>query len=97
MREWRVLLGPFMIWAAHFLLVYGIASIDDLGDPGQSSTWRNIGSGLSLFCLAALILVMMRIRVRAENSALAQQIGVAGGSIASVAVIWQSLPLMISG
>ena len=97
MREWRVMLGPFLIWATHFLLVYGIASIDDLGDPGQSSSWRSLGSGLSLLCLAGLVFVVVRIRASAGNSTLARQIGVAGGSIAFVAVIWQSLPLMISG
>jgi hypothetical protein len=97
MREWRLMLGAFAVWAVHFVLVYGVASIADISDPTQGPAWRTAGLALTVACLAALPLICLRARSGPAVSPLARQLGTAGCVLSFVAIAWQSLPLLISG
>lgn len=96
MREWRMMLGPFLIWAAHFVLVYALASLADIRPASESGLWRTLGLALSLCCIIGLAAVMAWGRSSSRFSPLAKRLGLFGGGIALLAVAWQSLPLLIS-
>lgn len=97
MREWRMMLGPFLIWTAHFVLVYAIASVADIRPPTESASWRIGGLVVSAACIAGLILFAATTRSKKELSSLATLIGLCGSALGAVAVARQSLPLLIAG
>lgn len=96
MRDWRIMLGALLVWALHFLLVYGVASVADISDPSQEATWRVSGLVLTALCLIALAVIAGRARAEKRVSALAKRLGLAGCGMSFIAVVWQSLPLLIS-
>ncbi|WP_394270319.1 hypothetical protein [Qipengyuania sp.] len=91
-RAWRSLLGALSIWAAHFFAIYGIGSIW----PGTTlANVLTIASGL--LALAGLILFAIR-NHRVEMSdgiEWAGRVGSLALSIASLGVIWQTLPSIL--
>ncbi len=95
MREWRAMLGPFLIWTAHFAVVYGVASLADIA-PLETASWRVAGLAFSALCLAALILIAVWQRRRMSATALARGLGLTGSLVGLIAVAWQSLPLLLS-
>ena len=96
MRDWRIMLGALLVWALHFLLVYGVASVADISDPAQEASWRTGGLVLTGLCLIALVIIAIRARGEARVSPLARNMGLAGCVIGFIAIAWQSLPLLIS-
>ena len=95
MREWTMMLGGLLIWAAHFVLVYVVASMADISPLSQEGGWRMAGLGLTGVCVAAIaVLLWWTVRAR-EASALARRLGLFGGGLSLIAVIWQALPLLI--
>lgn len=96
MRDWRMMLGALLIWALHFLLVYGVASVGDISDPSQTEAWRMSGFVLTALSLVALALLALKARSARRISALAKSLGLAGCGLSFIAVAWQSLPLFLS-
>jgi hypothetical protein len=96
MQAWRIMLGPFLIWAAHFVGLYALASLEAVGDPSQAARWRLIGLMLSGACVLALGLGSLWILRRPAVTGLQRRLGLVGGMLAGVAVVWQSLPLVVS-
>jgi hypothetical protein len=96
MRDWRIMLGPLLIWALHFLLVYGVASMADISDPSQKAAWRTAGLVLSGLCLLAIMAMGLMTRRLGRISPLARSLGLAGCGIGLIAVALQSLPLVLS-
>lgn len=95
MRDWRVMLGPFLIWTAHFAVVYGVASVADIAPP-QAGAWQVAGIAFSALCLAALVVTAVRLRRRTAATPLARGLGLTGSLVGFIAVAWQSLPLLLS-
>lgn len=96
MRSWRIMLGPFVIWALHFVGIYALASLEAVGDPFQADRWRQIALAFSGACLIGVISVTVWLRARAPTTDLEQRLGMFGGVVAAIAVAWQSLPLLVS-
>ncbi|MCX7074488.1 MAG: hypothetical protein NTZ70_06715 [Methylococcales bacterium] len=96
MREWRVMLGPLLIWAAHFVVVYTLASAADISSPSMSQAIRWGAVAASALC--GLLLAVVFLRSRSERpSPLARQLAGIGFAVGLIAIAWQSLPLVISG
>ena len=91
------MLGGLSVWALHFLVVYAIASLADMSHPAQAPAWRTVGLLATGLGVAALGLILLAARSSRTTSALARTLGRAGCGLSLVAVIWQSLPLIISG
>jgi len=96
MRDWRIMLGALLVWALHFLLIYGVASVADISHPSQSGTWRMAGLGLTALCIVALAAIAMRARSEMRVSPLARRLGLFGCGMSLIAIVWESLPLLIS-
>lgn len=95
MRDWRIILGPFLIWTAHFAVVYGVASLADIA-PLRAAAWQVAGLAFSAVCMAALVGMAFRLRSRTAATPLARRLGLAGSLVGLIAVTWQSLPLVLS-
>lgn len=99
MRAWGVMLGGLLVWAVHFLGVYGAASIADLA-PHQAGFWRGVAVVFTLACLAALWPVFVRARRDAakagEPADLVGQLGQIGAVLAAIAIVWQGLPVLLA-
>ena len=90
------MLGPFLIWAAHFLIVYTIASIADLADASMAQGLRTAGFMATALCGLALAAQFVRSSRSTGPSAMARQLASVGFAASLIAVAWQSLPLVIS-
>jgi NO-binding membrane sensor protein with MHYT domain len=94
-RAWTFLLGGLVIWAAHFFLLYGIASVFP-GDPIASLL--TIAATIPAIAGNAILLwVAYRRRGSPDDfKAWVVDIGAAGAALSLIAVIWQSLPAFIA-
>lgn len=95
MRRWLLLLGGPLIWAAHFSLIYLIASVSvqATGQVGLLARLLIAGSGL-VGVLAALALLWAARRLRGDEllDKFWRIVSAAGAVFGAVAVFWQSLP-----
>lgn len=97
MRAWGLLLGGLIVWAAHFFLLYGIASIF----PGREiAHWLTIVATIPAVASdAALLRLAMRRRHPGPPDELRSwvaDVGAAGAALSLVAVVWQSLPALLA-
>jgi hypothetical protein len=99
MGRWLFALGGLLVWTGHFLGVYLIASLAHLSGGGPHWTW--IWSGFSIACVVTAVALAGAAARRARRrepsdgaSQLLDQLAVIGGGLASVAIIWQSLPAL---
>ena len=99
MRPWLFALGGLIVWTAHFLGVYAIASVADI-TPGAGWGWRAVTVAFSAACLAAagaLMIVALRRRpAQGDSSHLLKGLAVGGAALAMIAIAWQTLPALIS-
>lgn len=96
MREWRVMLGPFLIWAAHFMIVYTLASLADLADASTALGLRTAGFIATALCGLALAAQFVHSRGLTDLTPLARRLAGVGFAASLIAVVWQGLPLAIS-
>jgi hypothetical protein len=95
-RAWALLLGGLLVWAAHFFLLYGIASVF----PGQAlaeilSLVATIPAVAADAALLWLALVRKPERFADEFGRWQLGLAAAGALLSLVAVIWQTLPAVI--
>ena len=93
MRGWGTLLGPFLVYAAHFTLLWA-ASIITPGAPVA----RVIGVVATVFALTALAWIDRRIRAhRTEDEAQGwiRTVGLLAVAVSAVSVFWQAFPAVI--
>lgn len=93
MRDWGLILGGLIVWTLHFLLIYGFASVADISEPETRRLWSIAGLAGSALGLAALAWIGYRAK---DASPLVRRLGTGGSIVAAVAVVWQSLPLLIA-
>lgn len=97
MRSWAILLGGLILWALHFFLVYGIASLL----PGTTLA-RVLTIAATLSCLAAAALLMRPAWRRwrsADRDGLSRWmwgVSAGGAALALVAIFFQGLPALLS-
>lgn len=92
MRPWLYLLGGLCVWAAHFFILYGIASIW----PGTRLAPALV-IGATVLCLvaaAALLLLARRARPADELERWMSDVAAVGAAISLVAILWQGLPAL---
>lgn len=102
MRAWIHMLGGLIVWAAHFLGVYALASLGAVTGEANATPWRAAIAGFSLLCLiAALGLVWDAVRrlrrARSVEGRFAPELAALGAGLAAVAILWQALPAWIGG
>lgn len=94
MMKWLLLLGGLLVWAAHFFLLYAIASIF----PGQSIA-RTLSITVTGIALVADALIIWHAVARGgRDSGLEKwtwQVALAGGLLSFIAVLWQGIPALI--
>lgn len=100
MRRWAFTLLGLIIWAAHFLGVYAIASLADVVSHADDPPWRLGVLAFSLVCgLAALgaggaAVRQLRRTDRAEPGRFMDELAAVGAGIAFLAIVWQALPAL---
>lgn len=95
MRTWLLLLGGLLVWAAHFFLLYAIASVF----PGTSTAriLTLVVTAPALGANAALIWIAAN-RLFDRQDPLGQWIAAFAATAAGlsfVAVVWQALPALL--
>ncbi|HMP61750.1 MAG TPA: hypothetical protein PKA17_01380 [Phenylobacterium sp.] len=99
MAAWVFLLGGLSVWGAHFLGVYGIASIfalDGSAARPASTAWI---AGLTALCLLANgLLAAVLVRPAADpDDHWRRAVGLLGVGFSTLAVVWQALPALFLG
>ncbi|MEJ7777265.1 MAG: hypothetical protein WKF52_07780 [Sphingomicrobium sp.] len=96
MRRWTFVLGGLLVWAAHFFLLYGFASLF----PGERLV-RTLSLAATIPALAAdaaLLWFGAARRRRADCNKLERWLAglaILGAAISIVAVMWQALAAAI--
>lgn len=100
-RLWTLMLAGLSIWALHFLGVYLISSVADVVATSDDFAWRMGGVAFSvacaLLCGVAIALPAMALRrdTGAEVERFSLQLGVLGGAIGLIGIVYQTLPNLI--
>lgn len=93
MRAWTLLLGGLVVWTAHFLALYGVASIF----PGTTiANWLVLP--LTLIAVAALIYLLRRSMAQMSSrdslDSWMGRLATLGAAISLLAVVWQAIPAL---
>jgi hypothetical protein len=99
MWRWLFLFGPLLIWAAHFMGVYGIASLAAVVDrPDAPASLLAVG-GFTLLCAAACALILayaLRRRPPADEAdRFINSIAGLSAGVSLIAILWQGLPALV--
>jgi hypothetical protein len=92
-RGWTWLLGGLIVWAIHFFVLYGIASIWLTTPLARALTLL-----ATALCLAADALLIVRIRrsdASGEMDGWMRAVALYGAAISVVAILWQALPALL--
>lgn len=101
MRTWFFMLGGMVVWAAHFMGVYAIASVADVARDADAAAARWIVAGFTAACAAAAaafgLAGLRRLRRTGDDpyQRFTATVAAVGGGIAAVAVVWQGLPALV--
>ncbi|MGH8718626.1 MAG: hypothetical protein ACREV0_06740 [Burkholderiales bacterium] len=90
-RATFTMFASLLIWAAHFLIIYlttGIACAR--ASPNDFVPW--VIGGVTLLAVLALVMVMRTARAAEPFAA---WIGVSLAALAMIAIVWESLPVLI--
>lgn len=95
MRKWGILLGGLLVWAAHFSLLFGIASVF----PGtQLARWLTLIASIPALAADVAILWLaaaLRHRSSDELDEWVVDLGAVGAALSVLAVLWQALPAIV--
>jgi len=104
MARWAFLLGGLLVWTAHFVGVYAVASVGDVMGEADSAGVRLVIGGLTAACLAVDALVLAA-AVRRWSPVMPpgdqdvvgfwRAVGGAGALLSAAAVLWQALPALL--
>ena len=99
MRFWGLATGGLLVWAAHFLGLYLLASVADVARE-DTGAWRGVGLAFSLVCLviaAGLGLnAFFRLRAQSSDPTHGFRLGLQAGAaaIGGIGVVFQTLVLL---
>ena len=94
MRQWIILLGGLTVWAAHFFVLYGIASIL----PGsRAAAWLVLIATLTAAAAAGAVLHRALAMARGTDALerWSAQIGTVGAAVSLLAILWQAAPALL--
>jgi hypothetical protein len=97
--HWLFMLGGLIVWAVHFLGVYGIASAGEVLTRSDSpaSLWT-VGA-FTAACLAAdAALLAWALRRRTTGDTLddfTRSLAALGAGVSAIAVLWQGFPALV--
>lgn len=90
MRSWLLMLGGLLVWAAHFFVAYGVASIF----PGQDmARWLTIAA--TALALVVDGWIVRRALARRDKDDFAARVGMLAALLSAVAILWQALPAIV--
>lgn len=99
MQRWWYMLGGLLVWAVHFVGVYAIASIGDVISRADDPTWRMVGLGFSVLCIAVasglLVQSLRRPDKGTDTIDFGNTLARLGALLAIISMIWQSLPTVV--
>ena len=100
MRTWAWMLGGLILWTAHFLGVYLIASVADVVAHANHPLSRVSVAAFTLACLTAAGWVTLEAvrrgrRADDEMTGFAAAVAATGGAVSAVAILWQGLPAAV--
>ncbi|WP_326914889.1 hypothetical protein [Sphingopyxis chilensis] len=94
MRTWAILLAGMLLWGLHFFALYGI------GEFWGSGAAARVAIGmLSIACLAAMAGLAFEVGRRTRGDGLARwrtRLARGGLLLGAIAVIWQTLPMLLA-
>jgi hypothetical protein len=96
MRSWGLFLGGLLVWAAHFFLLYSIASIFL-----STLLARSLAGGATILAIGldVMLLVKAKRRLRASNERLDRWLAGSGlllAALSLIAVVWQSIAIVLA-
>ena len=98
MKHWLILLAGLLFWAAHFGLIYLIASVSIQAVGTSTPLARMLIVGSGVVCVAALAALCFKLPSGGdEMDQFGRSISLAGALIAMVAIIWQSVTVLAPG
>lgn len=98
MRRWLWMTGGLVIWTAHFCGLYGLASLAEVVLREKDAVWRIAALGFSAVCLGgAVLLLVLAIRRRSTGEQFPNQIAALAAAVSGVAIVWQTLPVLLLG
>lgn len=100
MGRWLLLLGGLLVWFAHFLGVYGVASVADVVAHASAPAALWTVAALTGACAAAdvaigAIALRRGSQVSDDLDRFLHGGAVLGAGLSLVAVVWQGLPALI--
>jgi hypothetical protein len=99
MGRWLWMLGGLLIWAGHFLGVYGIASVAATVSRADDAGWRALGLGFSAVCAVGCLILLgvalFRQRRDGGTERFQDQLAGLGAGLATIAIVWQALPTVV--
>lgn len=102
MRFWGLITGGLLVWAAHFMGLYLLASYADVAWR-DAAAGRAIGFGFSLACLGGAVWLGLHAAGQLRRGpsdvtrAFGLRVAVAGALIGGVGVVFQSVALLAAG
>jgi len=96
------MLGGLIVWAAHFVGVYALASAGEVAGRAHDPAWRWAILAFTGLCAAAVAALLWR-AVRelrrppdpAAGGRLVAELSALGSGIALLAIAWQTLPAVV--
>jgi len=96
MRPWLLLLAGPLVWAAHFLALYAIASVAAI--QSHAHLWQRQGAilfvTLAALAILSVALVLVHRRSVDDLSRFRRAISLTGITLAAISIVWQSLPAL---
>lgn len=94
------MLGGLIVWAAHFVGVYVLASIGDVVTYAEDAPWRLAVAAFSGLCLAAVVALLWAAarKLRRQDPAESRfvpELSALGSGVALIAIAWQALPAIV--
>lgn len=92
MRGWLLIVGGLIVWAAHFVAIYAIASVF----PGQAiARWLVLAASAAAIGANTAILWSTSARRNDPLDGWARKTGRAGAALSLLAVVWQTAPAVL--
>ncbi|RAK52187.1 hypothetical protein [Phenylobacterium deserti] len=100
MRAWAFMLGGLIVWAIHFMGVYGIASIAEVAGRADAAGSLYTVTALTVLCAGLDVALLLKAwrrgrRVTGDLAPFQASIAGLGAGFSLLAVIWQGLPALI--
>lgn len=94
-RRWAIMLGGLAIWAAHFLLLYGLASVF----PGRAEAKTLIVVATIPALAGAAVLLWMALARAGRADPVDRwmfRLAALAAAVAIVAMVWQAAPVLFA-